>query len=487
MRSRLRFAFLLCVLISLVLPSTYSSSAQTTQKTYQLFLPKVATTPTIQPFGFDLRWWYLNEESLKLAKDAHPRWVRAGDISWSDIEKQPGQYNWSLLGSIEVSIKTLRANGIEPVIVVHSTPSWARSIANQPCSPPKAEHMAAMFTFFEKLATRYKDGDRAVKYWEIWNEPDAFANNVQPNEGTGCWGDLKAHYNGGYAYGEMLKQATKAFKKGNSQSQVIGGALIYDPQSSHSRTFLEGMIESGGVHAIDILSFHAYGEWGEKDWLVEKTQHIRGQLGRVGLQNKPLIATEVGAACPFGIHESCDPGTAGSEFITNEQANYAARIFAESIALNLHGAFWYTLVEQPPGFAYSSLVDKYDNKLKPRPAYYAFRNSARLLQDATYVGGPIEQIVNQPADRVRVLEFSKPGAKLYVLWVQKTDCDNCVIYNIKVPAGAQARCTTNLDGRKLVGSYGEPYYFNCSDSNKDGEIPRAVSELPQYIEVSTAH
>jgi hypothetical protein len=484
MRPRLRLVFMLCVLLCFVLSSAYTSSAQTTQKTHTIFLPKVASAPTFQPFGFDLRWWYLNEETLKLAKDAHPRWVRAGDVSWSEIEKQPGKYDWSLLGSIEISIKKLRANGIEPVLILQGTPTWARSIENQPCSPPRPEHMGAMLKFYQQLAARYKDGDLAVKYWEVWNEPDAFANNVHPNEGTGCWADLKAPYNGGYAYGEMLKQATVALKKGNPRAQIIGGALIYDPQSSHSRTFLEGMIESGSVHAIDILSFHAYGEWDEMDWLVEKTRHIRAQLARVGLANKALIATEVGAACPQGIHESCDPSTSGSEFITNQQANYAARIFAESIALNLHGAFWYTLVEQPPGFAYSSLVDKYDKKLAPRPAYYAFRNSARLLQDATYVGKPVEQIVNQPADQVRVLEFSKPGARLYVLWVQKTDCDNCVIYNIQVPAGAKARCTTNLDGRNLQGTYGDPYHFNCSDTNRDGEIPRTVGELPQYIEVS---
>jgi hypothetical protein len=64
-----------------------------------------------------------------------------------------------------------------------------------------------------------------------------------------------------------------------------------------------------------------------------------------------------------------------------------------------------------------------------------------------------------------------------------------VLYNLPVPAGALARCTTRLDGRKLNGTYdpeGKPYVYNCSDSNKDGSIPFAVLELPQYIEVAPA-
>src|SRR5262249_37091396 len=157
----------------------------------------------------------------------------------------------------------------------------------------------------------------------------------------------------------------------------------------------------------------------------------------------------------------------------NNQANYAARIYAEAIALNLQGAFWYTLVEQPPGFDYSSLVDLHQSVPTPRPAYVAFRNSARLLDGFAYIGPPVIDPTTDQTDKVQMLKFQKSSITLYVFWVQHLQrFDWPVIYNLPVYPGALARCTTNLDGRDQDGGNdGEPYRFNCSDSNGDGVIP----------------
>lgn len=462
----------------------HSSAAQSGPN--RVLLPQVASAPTLQPFGFDLRWWYLQPNSLQFAKDALPRWVRAADIYWDKVEPEPGVYHWEELAPIEAALATLHAQGIEPVVIVQHTPSWAQKYPGRTCSPPRPEHMDDWYRFLQALADRYKDGPSAIRYWEVWNEPETYYEYIDDSQGTGCWGDPNDPYYGGREYGSMLIGATAALKRGNPQAQVIGGALVYDPNNSESRSFLDGMAISGGVAAIDLLSFHAYGEWQVADWLITKTVNIREQLRQYGLADKPLLATEVGAACPQGNHEICDPNTPGNEFINNEQGNYAARIYAESIALGLKGAFWYTFIERPPGFAYSNLIDLNASDMVPRPAYYAFRNSARLLQDVTYIGPPISDPTNDQAGKVRVLAFQKPGILMYVLWVQRTECLDCpVLYNIAVPQGAVARCTTNLDGRKPGGNDGEPYYFNCSDTNKDGVIPRAVGELPQYIEIST--
>ena len=76
--------------------------------------------------------------------------------------------------------------------------------------------------------------------------------------------------------------------------------------------------------------------------------------------------------------------------------------------------------------------------------------------------------------KVQVLPFRKQQSSLYVLWVPRADFP--VLYNLPVPAGARAICTDHLD-------QSPPAIYDCSDANRDGMIPRAVNELPQYVEI----
>lgn len=450
-----------------------------------IYLPLVggAQLPP-QPFGFDMHWWYVGPQTVSLAVNAQPRWVRAADVLWSEIEPQPGQYRWDLLAAKEQSIRQLRAAGIEPVVIINRTPAWAQLVPGRVCSPPAPQHIPALLRFLELLSARYKDGPSAIRYWEFWNEPDRSPDNVIDSDGSGCWGSDEPTYHGGDYYGQVLAQAAPALRRGNPNAQVLGGALLYWVDSDYTQRFLEGMLATGGVTASDILSFHAYGEWAAADWLVTKTNRVRAQLRRYKLDQKPLMATEVAATCSPLVQSNCT-----SSFVTNDQANYAARIYAEALALGLHGAFWYTLANQGLGFDQSHLVDiASSGQPLPRPAYNAFRNSALLLQGARYIGPPVTDPTGDQSDKVQMLVFKKDSLTLFVLWVQNTpSLDKPVLYSLGVHKGAQVRCTTNLDGRNLDGGNdGKPYLFNCSDRNADGVVPLAIGELPQYVEVQDA-
>jgi hypothetical protein len=198
---------------------------------------------------------------------------------------------------------------------------------------------------------------------------------------------------------------------------------------------------------------------------------IRQILASYGLSNKPLFATEIAAQCLTNDITSCPPNF---DTWKQKQGNYAARIYAEALALKLQGAFWFTLALSKPGYAFSQLVDEDNGALTPRPAYYAFRNSALLLQGASYTGPPIQEPAPDQLDKVQVLVFQKPGSKLYVLWVPQTNFPKS--FDLPVPTGSRAMCTDHLD-LDVAATY------PCSDTNKDGVIPRAVNELPQYVEV----
>jgi alpha-L-arabinofuranosidase len=77
---------------------------------------------------------------------------------------------------------------------------------------------------------RYSAPPYNVKYWEIYNEPDAPKNTNEPPYGMiyGCWGISGDTYFGGEAYGEMLKVVYPYIKSANSSAQVLVGGLLLD-------------------------------------------------------------------------------------------------------------------------------------------------------------------------------------------------------------------------------------------------------------------
>jgi hypothetical protein len=457
-----------------IVPVTAQPQAAT--GTHRRYLP-IMFGPSLphSPFGFDMRANMSDAVIAYTNYTPRPQWSRAGDILWSDVEAQRGTYNWAKLAMIEANIRRLRAAGIEPTIVVQRSPSWAQREPGRLCSPPKPEYLPDFARFMAALAARYADGPLAVKYWEVWNEPDFAANEVRDEQGFGCWANPSLPYHGGVYYGEALKHVYPAVKRANPNAKVIGGALMYFwPDDTVSRSFLEGMLVAGAGNFFDALSFHAYGDWGvgdpkAGDMLIGKATRIRALLQKYGLATKPIFATEIGVLC---LQKPCP------QSFQALQANYTARIYAEAIALDLMGALWYTLVTNHPEAVYSShLIDDRNGTLTPRPAYFAFRNSAILLQDARYTGPPLQEPPPDKIDDVQLLKFRKTSSTLYVLWVPDIQAPNNfppVEHALKVAPGAVAICTNHLD-------WSTPTTYYCSDTNKDGTIWLAVGELPQYI------
>lgn len=462
-----RFFALLLILIIVLPPCSSERASASAGK--RIFVPIASAVGPVNPFGFDVRS-NIGDAVIPFVVKARPQWARAGDVSWSSIEPiRGGGYRWGVLAQVDENINRLRAAGIEPTLVIQQSPGWAQRIPGRVCSPPSPEALDDFVRFTHALAARYAG---RVNFWEIWNEPDIAAEDVSDSDGMGCWIDASQPDLGGGYYGEVLKRVAPAMRAANARAQVMGGALLYQwPDDSGAQVFLKGMLNAGAGQVIDALSFHAYGEWGAGDLLLAKTNRIRQILGSYGLANKPLFATEIAAACGSNIAAECQPNYTSWK---TRQANYAARIYAEAIALKLKGAFWYTLAIPNPGFRYSQLVDINNTSLVPRPSYYAFINSAHLLQGAQYIGPALSEPPLSQMRKVQALPFTKGRTRLYVLWVPRTDFP--VIYNLPVPAGARAICTDHLDQNP-------PATYDCSDTNRDGFIPRAVNELPQYVEL----
>ncbi len=469
MKKWLRALALLTILASLPLARATAEDITPQQTRNRIALPLIMGGAGLPPgpFGFDLRA-YTTSDIMNLAAAARPRWSRAGDLLWNLVEPvRGGGYRWEQMAALETNIRRLRAAGIEPTIIVQGSPTWARTIPNLPCSQPRAEHHAAFLAFVRAAAQRYSSAELRVDYWEFWNEPDYHPDDVPVDGGFGCWATREPPYYGGEAYGQLVPGFTAAVKGANPSAIIFAGALAHHwPDDRASLGFLRGMLRASG-NTFDVLSFHAYGDWSAGDRLIYKHTRLRAVLREFGIEQKPMIATEIAATCESRDAARCPPNFA------QQQANYAARIYAQALALNLLGAFWYTLASPNPGFDFSHLVVvKNDGQFETRPAYYAFRNSALLLQGTQYVGPPIIEPRPDQIDDVQVLKFRKPGVTIYVFWVMRADVPG--LYNLAVPPGARAICVTRLEEPQTAASY-------CSDDDRNGVIPRAVNELPQYV------
>jgi hypothetical protein len=103
-----------------------------------------------------------------------PQVLRDG-LLWNQIEPVEGRRNWTRTDSI---VEELRAAGIEPLLVVSGSPSWANGV---PESTPRHEfHVPPLGValdawlhdygdFLAEAVRRYHD---FVRRWEIWNEPN---------------------------------------------------------------------------------------------------------------------------------------------------------------------------------------------------------------------------------------------------------------------------------------------------------------------------
>jgi hypothetical protein len=462
---------LVCLLAAGIAPGVSPLQAQGEQIN-SILLPLVAReSPLRSPFGFHVGP-LADDGALDLAGAAEPGLARVGDVLWSEAEPVPGEpYRVEQLAAVEQRIAAVRARGMEPIITVQWSPDWARLYPQSECGPIKPEYYGAFAAFVGALAQRYKDGPLAVRYFEIWNEPDFFRDAVQPLGGFGCWAEPDQPFSGGGNFGALLKEAYAAIKVANPQALVVSGSLSHLFDGAQYNDFLEGMLASGAGDAFDLLGFHAYGDWSTSDLLVRKTLFARQLLARYGYPFKPLLLTEIAALCLND--SSCISGP--SDALRQEQANDTVRLNAEVVALGLAGAIWYTLADAPPGFAQSQLISVAAGQHQVHPSYYAFRNSALLLRDAQSSETQPRELPQAEWAQVQVLRFEKPTSTLYVLWVQRTS--KLVRYDLPVPSGAQAICHERL-------YLPTPAQSNCSDADHNGRITRQVGEAPQYIEVA---
>jgi len=359
---------------------------------------------------------------VNLIKAANLTWVRRNAYLWSYVEPTEGDRYWAGMAGLEKDMETGSANGIQNILIVRSTPSWAQKVRGVYCGPVLREKFGAFASFMHDLVARLSVPPYNVKYWELGNEPDVDPSLVPPDSVFGCWGDKDDLYYGGRYYGEMLSVVYPAIKSADPEAQVLIGGLLLDcdpenPPAGKDCTparFINGILQNGGGDYFDIVSYHGYAYYNGQfttaenlpNWatrggqVIGKLRYLRETLQNYGIQ-KPIYITEASLICHEKNIIYCNPP--GDPFF-EAQADYAVMLFARNWAFDLDSTLWFDF---EAGWRQSSMLDKYH---QPKPVYNSIKFFMQELDQATLTQ-PIEQY-----PQLNGYEFALAEKRVWVLW-----------------------------------------------------------------------
>jgi hypothetical protein len=271
---------------------------------------------------------------------------------------------------------------VKPIMLIESTPEWALKPGFS-CGAVAEDQLPVLGQFAKDLVARYSAAPYNVRYWELWNEPDAAGI-------LGCWGDPSdILYYGGYYYGQMLQVVSQEIKA-DPEAQVLVGGLLLDCDPDHppeGRTcveskFLNGIMESGAGPYFDGVSFHAYdfnegsGTYGNTNWnssssrngpvSIAKSSYLRQVLSNYGFEEKYLINTETAIFWgPNVMNPPCDAPQVEVSEIEATKVNYVVQSYAVAVAEGWKANVWYSAF----GVRCSGLLN---TDMSPKAGYYAY-------------------------------------------------------------------------------------------------------------------
>ena len=152
-------------------------------------------------------------------------------------------------------------------------------------------YLDAFANVTQMLVNRYL---LAIRYWEIWNEPDFKETRLQPA-----------------SYGQLLRRAYDTVKATDSDDVVLHGGLGGADQTMHDAYFLElvDRLDAVSPRPFDIFAIHPYpsGDYraGNGSVLVDPLSYLPYEppsilkkfmdgLTSIGVGNRPIWVTELG-------------------------------------------------------------------------------------------------------------------------------------------------------------------------------------------------
>ncbi|MCL4304240.1 MAG: O-antigen ligase family protein [Anaerolineae bacterium] len=182
-------------------------------------------------------------QTLDTLHDNGLTWLRQ-PVAWADLEPAPGQFDWAKLDRVVGQISNLPYK-LKLILVLQTTPDWARPANTPPTIPPT--EVSDFGSFARALAARY--GDR-VDCYQIWHEPNLSAN----------WGNA---FVDPAAYTDLLREAALNIHAADPQAIILTAALAptleNGPLNLNELTYLDQLYRAEANRWFDIVAGQAYG------------------------------------------------------------------------------------------------------------------------------------------------------------------------------------------------------------------------------------
>ena len=204
-------------------------------------------------------------------------------IGWPQIEPENNKWNWELLDKY---VRLAREKNIRLIMTLGMTPRWAAKNPDAPSpyggewssSPPR--NLADWQDLIRKVAERNERlYGGAIRYWEIWNEPDNFQAGYEFYTGT-----VEELVN-------MARAAHAILKEVNPDNLIVSPGITQVGQG-----WLDRFLKSGGRNYTDIIGFHFYWEWFTQSLSDFETTitSMKKVIEQNGCADKPIWVTETG-------------------------------------------------------------------------------------------------------------------------------------------------------------------------------------------------
>lgn len=307
------------------------------------------------------------------------------DAFWSTASPGPNQLR--IVPQWRSYLNNAQSLGLSRLtILTYST--WFHDNAKPRSGKVRADYLEYVDYVSRQLGNR-------VNFYEIWNEWDIEA----PKDPK-----LSADY------AALVRDAVPLIRRntqttGGTPAKILAGSVTPEGMDYG---FADRLIDAGMLDLVDGLSVHPYAHclpdvapnpeaWAV--WLRNYEAHIRAKAGR----DVPLYVTEMA----WPSHR----GNCG--FTPAVQAAYMARILFLARSLpNIHGMWWYDLVNDGP-----DRTDQEHNfgllneDLSPKPAYEVMKVIAPVIKDFSY-----DAQASRQSAGVYLLYFDKGPERVAVGW-----------------------------------------------------------------------
>jgi len=447
-----------------------SQPVQASPTTTTLYLPFVRK---LNPTVFGVESYNIQGTNLWRMQEIHPAFVRRNGLLWSAVESTKGIYDWSKAAFLEQDLINARNNGIEVVLVVRSTPLWAQDNPYAPdhplyCGRILQSELPAFGDFMYAAVDRYSKPPFSVKYWQIWNEPDADPDWIGEPERYespyGCMGDDADPYYGGDYFGDILAAIYPRIKQADPTAQVVIGGLLlscpFDPANPDNpicnyrqSLFLEGILRhhgaNDGKNFFDIVAFHSYEYYTDVDannnpitpitgslpWGSDSIDPAKAEIAFVSkkayLQNilsaygavKPFMVSELALLCgPQWWSPSCTTYDPAEAAFDRTKSYFVAKAYSISIAEGLFASIYYDL--SSTSFRNTSLLYPNHSYRSPSP-FHAFKTARDSIKT-----GFLESEIKKMSSGKLVVHgyiFNRGDRHIWILWSRNGQNQN---YNL---------------------------------------------------------